>query len=128
MTFRERLEQEYAGVNNQAANNNDPEFEGFDSDFFGIDNIKSYPACLDLRLSDGNRKAVPYSFIQEINFDPTYGIEITATTKKIIITGRDLGKLYDYLTSFRTRYIQTHLGTDANETGLFVEKINIEAV
>ncbi len=127
MNFRERIEQAREKQNDPlAANNNEADENGFDTEYFGIDNIKSFPACLDLRLADGTRKALPYSYIMEINFAPSDGIEITTSTKKITITGRDLGRLYDYLTAFRVRYIQSYLGTDTTETGLFVGNISLE--
>lgn len=82
MNFRERIEQSRERLNDPlAANDNELNETGFDSEFFGIDNIKSFPACIDLRLADGSRKAMPYSFITEINFDASDGIEITTTAK-----------------------------------------------
>ncbi len=128
MNFRDRIEHSREKLNNPVAANNNEQEEGFDSEFFGIDNIKSFPACIDLRLPEGNRKALPYSYIVEINFSPADGIEITTTTKKITITGRDLEKLFDYFAAFRVRYVQANLGTDATETGLFVSEILIEDV
>src|ERR1700722_20103391 len=60
------------------------------SAFFGVENIRNTPACLDLRLPDGKSKALPYSYIVEINFEASEGIEIVTATKKILITGRNL--------------------------------------
>jgi hypothetical protein len=126
MNFRERIEQRR---NNQyftePANVNYIE-ESFESDYFGIENLRNPLACIDLRPADGNRKAIPYIYIQEINFDATDGIEIITTTKRITIIGRDLSKLYDYLTVFRVKYIQVNIGTDANQDGLFVKEILIQ--
>ena len=64
----------------------------------------------------------------EVLFDGTDGIEIIATTKRIKITGRNLGLLFDYLVAFRVRYIKMHSGTDAGEDdgALFVGEIDIE--
>ncbi len=126
MTFKERVERDYARQNELAANNNDPEQDGYDAEFFGIDNIKSFPASLDLRLPNGSRIAIPYGFIQEIRFNPAEGIEITTDKKTIKVLGRDLEKLFDYLTAFRVRYIRANAGFDGNETGLFVGTISIE--
>ena len=125
MTFKERLEQQYAKESEFASNDNDPEVTGFDSEYFGIDNIKSYPACLDLRLQDGKRLAIPYSNIQELSFDPEGIVEITTTNKVVEVRGRELEKLFDYLTAYRVRYILMHNGTDTSEEGLFVKEIAI---
>jgi hypothetical protein len=95
--------------------------------FFGVENVRSYPACLDLRLADGNSKALPYSYIVEINFDASNGIEIITAMKKILITGRNLKMLYNYLTVFRVKYIQANIGNDlAEEDTLFVKRIKID--
>ena len=102
--------------------------EVVNSDFFGADNLRNLPACLDFRLSEGKRKALPYSYIMDVNFDGTDGIEIIATTKKIRITGRNLELLYDYLVAFRVKYIKMHSGTDACEDNgaLFVGEIDFD--
>jgi len=127
MNFRDKLEQgrERLGNKTEAIIAAEME-EGFACEYFATDNIKSLPACLDLRLPDGKRKAIPYTFVTEINFDADSLIEITTTTKQIKISGRDLTKLYDFLVAYRVRYIQADFGNDMNDDGLFVEKIIIE--
>ena len=95
-------------------------------DYFGISNQNTSPPCLDLRLAGGNRKAMPYSFFTEINFDAEKGIEIFTTTKRIVINGRNLAKLFDYLATYRVRYVQGNIGSDPKEDGLFVKDILIE--
>ena len=102
--------------------------EAVNSDFFGTDNLRNLPACLDFRLREGKRKALPYSYIMEVIYDGTDGIEIIATTKRIKITGRNLELLFDYLVSFRVRYIKMHSGSDfgVDDGGLFVGEILIE--
>ncbi len=64
----------------------------------------------------------------ELLFDATDGIEIIATTKRIKITGRNLGLLFDYLVAFRVRFIKMHTGSDfgVDDGGLFVGGILIE--
>ena len=127
MNFRDRLEQsrERLGSNTEAIIAAGME-EGFCCEYFATDNIKSLPACLDLRFPTGKRKAIPYSFFTEIDFDSEEGIEITTSTKKIKITGRDLYKLYDFLAAFRVRYIQAKIGDDLDDDGLCVNEIVIE--
>lgn len=127
MSFRDRLEQSRERLGNDTESIITAELEeGFSCDYFAIDNIKSLPACLDFRMPDGNRIAVPYSFVTEIYLDISDGILITTTTKKIRITGRDLSKLYDYLVAYRVRFISANVGTDIAEQGLFVKEIIID--
>lgn len=127
MNFRERLEQsrERQGNNTEAIITAELE-EGFSCEYFAIDNIKSLPACLDFRMPDGNRIAIPYSFVTEIYLDISEGILISTTSKKIKITGRDLSKLYDYLVAYRVRFVSANIGTDIEDDGLFIKEITIE--
>lgn len=122
MDFRQRLEQS----RNTAANNSayvEPT-EPATSRYFATDNGNRIN-CLDLRLPEGVRKALPYSFITEINFNLDSGIEILVQGKSIIIRGRNLNKLYDHLIAYRVRYIQANTGIDPEEDGLFVKEIII---
>ncbi len=124
MDFRQRLEQSRV----RPANAEPPaeKDEHYACPYFATDRGKS-PACLELRLPDGIRRAVPYAFFTEIIFDIDAGIEILTTQKRITITGRQLAKLYDYLVAYRVRFIQVHTGTDAEaEDGVFVYGILIE--
>lgn len=127
MNFRERLEQSRERLGNSTEAILDAELEeGYNCEYFATDNIKSLPACLDLRLPNGSRKALPYNYFVEIDFLSGNVIEITTTTKKVQITGRDLGKLYDFLVSYRVRFITTNLGADLKDEGLFVKEILIQ--
>ena len=131
MGFQEKIKQR---VQENNANENDPlpetggALEPFiHSDFFGIENVRNSTSCLDLRMADGNFKALPYSYILEINFNTSEGIEILTTSKKILIIGRNLKMLYNYLAAFRVRYIQANIGKDlTDEKSLFVKEITIE--
>ncbi len=126
MDFRQRLEQNRAKSTDQDSTSDAEESIAFD--YYAIDNIKSLPACLDFRLPQGKHKALPYAYFTEISFDNEVGIEILTNSKKVTIIGRDLLKLYDYLLNYRVRFIQTHVGGDPQETGLFVKEIRIEDI
>lgn len=133
MSFRDKVAQQI-----QEKTANQPEISNVDQEsdkieafvssaFFGVDNLRNSPSCLDLRLVNGTFKALPYSYIIEINYDPSDGIEIITTTKRISITGRNLKVLYNYLVSYRIRYIQANFGNDLTEEKLlFVKDIKIE--
>jgi len=124
MDFRQRLE----AANTRPADNEPSQEreENMDNEYFATDNIKSLPACLDLRLSSGKRKALPYSYFTEMNFDSETCIEILTSEKKVKITGRNLTKLYDYLVNYRVRFIQANIGNDPKDDGVFVGGIVVE--
>lgn len=95
--------------------------------FFGIEPSQRFPTTIDLRLADGNFKAIPYTYISEIDFKPSEGIEITASGRRILITGRNLRRLYNYLVTYRVRFIQANIGADIDEgNDTFVSSISID--
>ena len=120
MDFKQRLEQSRGTTSASELEKNHT------CEYFATDNIKSLPACLDLRLPQGERRALPYSYVTEIYFDMEIGIVIYTNTKKVTITGRGLLILYDYLVNYRVRFIQANMGMDSQEEGLFIKDIAIE--
>jgi hypothetical protein len=120
MDFRQRLEQ--SRLTPVSSESPVEPGEHFSSPFFGTDRTRN-PICLDFRLKGGARKAVPYAFITEISYDVDNGIEITTTGKSIRVIGRNLTALFEQLLGYRVRYIQTNIGNDADEDGLFVKEI-----
>jgi hypothetical protein len=113
-------------------NENEPSIsDSFENDvdttFFGLEPNQKFPTTLDLRFSNGNCKAIPYTYISEIDFIPSEGIEITALGRKFRITGRNLRKLYDFILKYRVRFIQANIGEDTTEEKeLFIQDITIE--
>lgn len=123
MDFRQRLEQSRTRpASGEATAETD---ENFVSQYFAADRGTN-PVCLDLRLKGGVRKALPYVFITEINYDIDKGIEVLTAGKCITIVGRNLTKLFDHLIMYRVRYIQANIGSDSDENGLFVKEIIFE--
>jgi hypothetical protein len=117
MDFRERLEQSKKRAS---------ESDDFSCPYFSTQR-GSNPTCLDLRLSAGIRKAMPYSFFTEMSFDNERGIEILTNGKRITITGRNLARLFDYLISYRVKFVQGDIGyDDPDEDGLYIEAIAID--
>ncbi|CAN5819525.1 hypothetical protein BH10BAC2_BH10BAC2_27080 [soil metagenome] len=99
------------------------------SHYFGIDQLRNHPSCIDLRLADGTFKALPYTYILEINYAPSEGIEIITTSKRVSIKGRNLKLLYHYLTAYRVKFIQANIGNDLEEEKLlFVRELKIEEI
>jgi len=129
MNFRERLEQSRDRVASGSDAASVAELEDtFSCEYFATDNIKSLPACLDLRLPNGSRKAIPYNYVVEISYDPLEGIKLITTTKIISISGRNLSKLYDFLAAYRVRFIKADIGKDLNEDGIFVGEILLNEI
>lgn len=127
MSYKEIIEQKKREREDSltSANNNKND-ESFNSDYFGIENLRNIPACLDLRFSDGNCQAVPYSLFTSIEYSTDKGIIIKSSLSKITISGRNLKFLYNYLVTFRVRYIQSNLGMDVGENNLIVTEIEIQ--
>lgn len=123
MNFRERLERDR--ISRQPANDNEMVAENIQSDYFGISSATNTPACFDLRFGDGERIAIPYSYVNEIKFQPSNEIVILTNTKKVKITGRDLEKLYDFLAMFRVRFVKALAGDDFEESGLCVTGLEV---
>ena len=122
MDFRQRLEQSNTRlVDKDAPADAD---NGGNCPFYAVDRVKN-PACLDLRLPEGMRFSMPYSYLTEISYDMEMGIEILTKRKRIVITGRYLDKLYEALITYRVKYVQTNIGNDGAEDGLFVKEILI---
>jgi len=123
MDFRQRLEQS----RNRPVSNDVPAGPDTDisSPYFATDRT-GIPTCLDLRFSDGSRKAIPYAYLIEIGYNADKGVEIRTTTKCISIQGRNLSILYDHLLAYRVRYIQANIGNAGDEDEVFVKTILIE--
>lgn len=123
MDFRQRLEQS----RNRPVSDDMPgdAEEEFSCPYFATDKARM-PVCLELRLPDGARKALPYAYFNEISFDAENGIEIFTSNKIIAIKGRNLARLFDFIVAYKVRYIQANLGSDSGEEHLFVKHISIE--
>jgi hypothetical protein len=123
MDFRQRLEQSRTiPVDSEAAP--EPETQ-FSCEYFAAERVKS-PTCLELRMPNGIRKALPYAYFVELNYDTETGIEILTNRCKVTITGRNLARLFDYLIAYRVRYVQADVGNDTKEDGVFVKAILVE--
>lgn len=111
----------------EEANKEDFSEDAIVTQFFGIEPQRKIPATIDFRLANNTFRAVPYSYIMDIEFDPADGIEIFTSTKRIRIEGRNLRLLYDYLAQFRVRFIQANIGADLTEGNEpFVSAITVE--
>lgn len=133
MNFRDKLAARVQENQIQAipAVKSEVEQEVFDipnrSPFYGVENVRNHPSCLDLRLSNGCFLALPYAYFIELSYSPSDGIHILSTTKRISIIGRNLQELYRYLVSYRINYVQANIGNDLSDSNsLFVRGIEVE--
>ncbi|MGY3213946.1 hypothetical protein [Mucilaginibacter sp. HD30] len=125
MDFRKRLET--SRVQLVHGNSAEEPLDHSASAYFATDRGNT-PTCLDLRLPDGSRKAIPYSYFTQINFDVDAGIEVLTTQQRIILTGRNLISLYEALITYRVRYVQSDVGSDMQEDGLFIADISLSSL
>lgn len=99
------------------------------SPFYHVDNLRSVPAALELRLRNGESEAIPYSDIRKLKYRPSEGIEVICVSDRVKITGRNLRQLYLFLAAFRIRYIEANIGHDLTEENVpFVKEIFIEEI
>ncbi len=61
---------------------------------------------LELRLLGGNSKALAYSYLVAITFDPSHGIQMDFSGYTVTITGRNLRPLFDGLVSQRVAVVR----------------------
>ncbi|MEM6259419.1 MAG: hypothetical protein AAGI37_14140 [Planctomycetota bacterium] len=61
---------------------------------------------LDLRQVNGSFTALPYHYLETVDFLPSEGIVLTYPMCKVRITGYRLHAIYRALTGFRVGYIQ----------------------
>lgn len=74
-------------ANDPAADQDLPEDLGA---FGWLRGIRERAVSLELRKRDGNILAVGYGWLERVEFDPSLGITLTVSGRKIRITGRNL--------------------------------------
>ena len=87
---------------------------------------------LELRLLNGNVRGFPYSYLADIDFNPTEGIKLDFTAYAVTIAGRNLRPLVDGLLAQRVAVIRMmdDLQADVNmpEEATVVTRIDITAI
>jgi hypothetical protein len=74
---------------------------------------------LDVRLSDGSRRALAYGTLFRVDYNPADQLKLAFAADTVVIEGRRLLPLYDLLRRHRARFVQE--GTAA-EDGLKPEE------
>ena len=86
-----------------------------------------YTAMVDFETVQGDRQALPYSYLVSINYNPSEGLVLTFASHVVRIRGRNLDDLYLALVRQRAEYIRAedaHFDTRP-ESEPFIEKIDI---
>ncbi len=100
-----------------------------DFKFFGIEPQNTGRALLfELRFRSGRRLGFPYSYLTKLDFEPSEGITIYASDVVILVKGRNLDVVFNYLLQNRLTYIrEDETGTDTSSEGeTFIESIEIK--
>lgn len=116
----------WGNYHNKVAPNQDNEFV---SDFIGIERQNGERSImLDIQFQNGKQKAIPYTYLSGMEYDPSEGITLEFMEKKITILGRNLDKLYEYLLLHRVNYLKENVGDldDTPENQLFIEEIKLD--
>jgi hypothetical protein len=90
--------------------------------------VRDRAVCLELRKKTGNITAIPYGWIEKLEFDPSEGITLYAGGARIRIRGRNLNaairatvRLFEGIARHRVAWIQeadepSRLQADRNAT------------
>ena len=102
-------------------------------------NINNVPSCigiaesgriaykLKLIFKNGNRCFFPYAYISEVAFDVEGRLTILTSEREIIIEGRGLDNLEEWLFESRVKWVkEDNRSIDPHVEGIFVKKIEIE--
>jgi hypothetical protein len=87
-------------------------------------------AMLDIRATGRDAVALPYSYLEMVQFDPSVAIVLTFTTCEVRIEGHCLPALYDALVQHSVEYMQENDATyeQANDKLPFISRIEIKAL
>jgi hypothetical protein len=83
---------------------------------------------LELRYKTGNAKALAYSYLVGIDFDPSEGIVLDFSGHEVRISGRNLGPLFSGLTSQRVAVVQEVDDLYAEATSALVDTVVTQIV
>lgn len=84
------------------------------------------PAMLVLRLKTGNQKALMYSYLKEIDFDPSEGIVLQYVSHRVTIRGRNLSAVFDRLVEHRITWVhEVDDSSGMDETATVISGIEV---
>lgn len=73
-------------------------------------------AMLEFRFLSGNAKALAYSYLIGIDFDPSAGIVLDFSQYRVTVRGRNLGPLFENLAAQRVAFVRETDGLQAEAT------------
>jgi hypothetical protein len=78
-----------------------------DAPAFGqLRGLRAQAVMLELRLKTGDLKAIGYSYLVGVDYNPGVGIVIDFTGHKVNVTGRNLLPIFNALVRHRVTYIR----------------------
>ncbi len=94
---------------------------------YELEETAQFPIMLDIRATTRDAVAMPYSYLEMIQYDPSVAIVITFAVCEVRIEGRNLAELYAALTEHKVNYIQENNAKydEVPESSPFIERIEI---
>jgi len=81
---------------------------------------------LKLIFKNGNRYFFPYAYMSEVNFEAEGRLIIRTSEREIIIEGRGLDNLEEWLFESRVAWVkEDNRSIDPHEEGIFISKIEV---
>jgi hypothetical protein len=87
-------------------------------------------AMLDIRATGRDAVALPYSYLEMVQFNPSEAVVLTFATCEVRIEGHCLSALYDALVQHSVEYMQENDAKyeQANDKLPFISRIEIKAL
>src|SRR4051794_2598394 len=77
--------------------------------------VKQFVPMLELRFCDGNRKAIEYSLLEKIDFDPSRGVTLSFSPYLVTVSGKNLLPLFAGLVRHSIQWIREAEGNQLFE-------------
>ncbi len=94
---------------------------------FGARRFKGQELMIELRLRDGKKRALAYTYLVEVDYCPVEGIAMMFVGYKVRIEGRNLSTLFDFLVRHAVNFVceKDSFHDTADEQEIFVSTIEI---
>jgi hypothetical protein len=94
---------------------------------YELEDTHELPMMLDIRAITRDAIAMPYSYLEMIQYDPSVALVLTFSACEVRIEGRNLAELYAALTEHKVNYIQENDAKydEVPEESPFIERIEI---
>lgn len=86
----------------------------------------AYALMLDLRLRTGDHTALPYAYLDAINFDASGTLNLSFGARTVTVEGRNLRPIFEQLLTHSIRFLQEQRGAaDDGAADCFIASITI---